>query len=133
MEVIRRNTDYAFRLMAYIAMNEDKGPVSVRKLAQSCSVPYQLACKLLQKLSTEGLLVSTMGAKGGYALALPPSKISLKEIIDAVQGPICLNLCINDDFFCPLKEKCPINGPLAKLQKDMDHHFASNTLDVLLK
>jgi len=133
MEVIRRNADYAFRLMANIAINYGKGPVSVRKLVELSNVPYQLACKLLQKLAVEGLLDSTMGAKGGYSLAKQPCEISFKDIIEAIQGPVCLNLCLSGEFFCPLKDKCPVSGHLAELQKEMDDHLAAKTLDVLTK
>ncbi len=133
MEVIRRNTDYAFRLMVNIAQSNGRGPVSVRRLAEMSKVPYELACKLLQKLSNQGILSSKMGAKGGYTLAKQPSEISFKDVIEAIQGPVCLNLCLTDGFFCPLKDKCPINEHLLELQKEMDRHFAAKTLDILMK
>jgi Rrf2 family transcriptional regulator, iron-sulfur cluster assembly transcription factor len=127
MEVIRRNTDYAFRLMAALAKDWEKC-LPVRRLAQENDVPYQLACKLLQKLASASLVESVLGPKGGYRLALAPGEINLKQIIETIQGPVVFNKCLNGDFDCPLSGKCPIKGYLAELQSDMNKNFESKTL-----
>ncbi len=132
MEVIRRNTDYAFRLMAAIA-SEPEQLKSVRKLAAECFVPYQLACKLLQKLCGASLVDSKLGPKGGYKLAVPAEQINLRQIIEAIQGPIIFNECLNGRFNCPLSRKCPIRGYLAQKQSEMVNEFGSKTLAELVK
>lgn len=131
MEVIKRNTDYAFRLMATLATDCDKN-IPVRRLASESVVPYQLACKILQKLSSALLVESKMGPKGGYKLADLPEKINLKQIIEAVQGTIIFNQCLRCDSSCPLSSACTISGYLAEIQLKMNEHFESKTLAMLI-
>lgn len=131
MEIIRRNTDYAFRLAAGLAQKYNN-LASVRELSEQMKVPYQLACKLLQKLAAADLVESEMGPKGGYRLAKSPDKISFKQVIEAIQGTVSLNMCIKEDFFCPLKDKCPMNEHLVKLQEQMDKHLSEKTLALLV-
>lgn len=133
MEVIRRNTDYAFRLMSAIAAGGENETLAVTKLVELVYVPQQLACKLLQKLVCAGLLESKMGPKGGYRLAKKSEQISFKDIVEAIQGPVSINLCLSNEFFCPLKDKCPISGHLLELQKEMERHLAEKTLAMLAK
>jgi Rrf2 family protein len=131
MEVIRRNTDYAFRLMAALAKVYDE-KVPVRRLTEDNRVPYQLGCKLLQKLCSAGLAESVMGPRGGYRLAREPEKINLRQVIEAIQGPVVFNQCLKGDFDCPLKKGCPISGYLSDVQEDMNKHFESKTLAMLI-
>jgi len=75
MDVIRRNTDYAVRLVVHLAKHYGKEPISTRVAASEEYVPYQLACKLMQKLNNAKLVTSCMGPRGGFVLAAEPSKI----------------------------------------------------------
>ncbi len=128
MDIIRKNTDYTFRLIGELAKNYQQGPISVRKMAQETHVPYQLACKLLQKLAAAGLVTSEMGPRGGYQLKRHPDQINFKEIIETIQGPVRLNHCLLGNFSCPLKGKCPVHDKLAGLQETINNHLTSVTL-----
>jgi Rrf2 family protein len=133
MDVIRRNTDYALRLAVGLVENFGKGPVSARALAKTADVYYELACKMLQKLSSAKLVKSTMGAGGGFELAKKPDKISLYQVIEAVQGDISLNRCVSDPKSCPKRSKCMINRKLVVLEKHIEEYLKNITLDELLK
>ncbi|MEN6384853.1 MAG: Rrf2 family transcriptional regulator [Phycisphaerales bacterium] len=128
MDVIRRNTDYAMRLMAGLTKNHTKQLVSARILAEEYAVSYDLTCKLLQKLSAAKLVKSTMGAGGGFELALPPEKISLFNIIEAIQGDICLNRCVPNPKSCPNSSTCGISKRLIDLQGYIDEYLKKITL-----
>lgn len=133
MEVIRRNTDYAFRLMAKLAEKFDKN-TSASELAEDTNVSYQLTCKLLQKLAKASLVESKMGSTGGYKLASKAEEITLRQILEAVQGPIVFNMCLKGKKFdCPMSNDCPIRGYLGKMQNDMNEQFGKKTLACLLK
>ncbi len=129
MDVIRRNTDYAMRLAAALVKNYGKPPVSARQLAETCDVSYELACKLLQKLSAAKLVKSTMGANGGFELAGEPAKISLYQVVSAVQGDICLNRCVPEAKKCPGGQKCKIRKNLIVLQRYIDEYLKNIKLD----
>jgi Rrf2 family iron-sulfur cluster assembly transcriptional regulator len=136
MEVIRRNADYALRIVTILARRaatEDR-MTSSRVLSQEALVSYTLTCKLLQKLQKKGIVRSVMGPKGGFELARPSEKTTFLEVIEAVQGPIRMNRCLLGDNVCPLKERCPLHGKLSGLQKDIYKHLRSATFgDALLE
>jgi len=135
MEVIRRNTDYAMRLVAILARHTPQDRMlSSRVLSRKASVSYTLTCKLLQKLQKEGLVRSVMGPRGGFALARPPEEITFLEVIEAIQGPIRMNRCLLGEQACPLKERCPLHGQLAGIQSDIYEHLRSATFgDAILE
>lgn len=133
MDVIRRNTDYALRLIIGLVENGSGEPISARQLAENGDVPYGLACKMLQKLSSAKLIMSRMGANGGFELAKKPEKISLYQVIKAIQGGICLNRCVSDAKSCPRRPKCMVSKKLACLQGYMEGYLKDITLKELLK
>jgi FeS assembly SUF system regulator len=83
--------DYGTQVMAYMAM--DQSVHSASEVAASVGVALPTVSKILKMLVRSGLLASVMGAKGGYMLARHPSKISIAEIIDAMDGPISITEC----------------------------------------
>ena len=131
MDIIRRNTDYAFRLIAELAKNQGQ-PISVRKLAEDNLVPYELARKLLQTLGNAEIVNSTKGPKGGYELKMDAAEISFAQIIEAIQGQVRLNQCLLSSFVCPMKDKCPISSHLSDLQKVIDYHLNDKKISDLL-
>lgn len=133
MDILRRNTDYALRVMVQLATNYGNGPVSARILAAEGDISHQLVCKLMQKLHTAGLVESIMGPKGGFRLSKKPSKISLLRVIEATQGPISLNRCLLSADWCPRQRNCPVRPKLAKLQKSLRNNFDDIKLDELTK
>jgi Rrf2 family iron-sulfur cluster assembly transcriptional regulator len=132
MDIIRRNTDYAMRAMVNLAGHYGEDPVSTRDIAQCEDISYQLACKLMQRLNNAGLVKSSMGPNGGFALSRKPVKINLAEIIVAIQGPLSLSRCLLGKNVCPKQSSCPINAKLTKLQKNISDYLQSVTLDELL-
>ena len=108
MDVVRRNTDYAFRLIVHLAKHYGNGPISTRTAAAEEQVPYQLACKLMQRLNNAKLVTSCMGPKGGFVLGAEPSKINLLEIVEAIQGPVSMNRCVLDKDACSRAKFCAV-------------------------
>lgn len=133
MNVLRQNTDYAIRVMANMANRYDKDPVSARVLSKQEDISYQFACKILQQLNKTGLVISSMGPKGGFQLSSPPSRINLLEIIVAIQGPLNLNRCILGEDTCPRQMTCAVTDKLKDLQKYIDSFFKKITLQDLLQ
>ena len=80
VDMVRRNTDYALRLLVNVAGNRGEGPVSTRAAAKEEGVPYQLACKLMQRLHKSQLVKSCMGPRGGFSLGRDASQISFETV-----------------------------------------------------
>ena len=90
MDILRRNTDYALRIMVDLAMHWGQESISTRAVSNDMDVPYQLACKLMQKLHKAKLVKSLRGPKGGFRLSKNPSMTNLLKIIETIQGPVSL-------------------------------------------
>ncbi len=129
MDLIRRDTDYAFRIAAELAKCDGgQKALSARVLAKETKVSYALTCKILQKLSHAGIAESTMGSRGGWKLAKTPASIRFGQLVEAIQGPVSVNRCLMGDFACPLQTRCPAHPKLAMLQEKIDTFFKEFTL-----
>jgi len=133
MDILRRNTDYALRAIVNLARHYGDGAVSTRTIADGEDIPYQLACKLMQKLHKNKLVESCMGPSGGFRLSRDPSKINLLEVIEAIQGTPSLNKCLLGVDICPRKPTCPVSRKLAGLQAYIGGYLGSITVSELVQ
>ena len=124
MDIIRRNTDYALRAAVELAGRFNGEPVSTKEIADRQQMPYQLACKLLQRLHNAGIVKSEMGPAGGFILSRNPSKITVRKIVEIIQGPVRLNNC----RLCRLSRQCTVGPELARLQGQINEFFDGLTL-----
>ena len=132
MDILRRNTDYALRIMVALAMRSEEGPQSTKAVSSNMDIPYHLACKLMQRLHKASLIESSMGSQGGFKLSKAPSMINMLEVIEIVQGPVSLNRCLVDVSACTRQRDCPVNKKLAGLQEYLATFLREITLDQLL-
>ena len=133
MNILRRNTDYALRMMSNLADHYEQGAVSVKVLAKQEAVSYQFGCKILQKLHAAHLVESVMGAKGGYRLCRQPGQITMLDVIRAMQGAVTVNRCTNGGDCCPWQANCAVSSKLTSLQQQVDKFLAGVTLLDLLQ
>jgi len=117
--------------MVHLAKHYENGPISTRTAAAEEQVPYQLACKLMQKLNNAKLVTSCMGPKGGFVLAAEPSKINLLKVVEAIQGSISINRCVLNKNACSRNTVCAVREKLADIQEDITKGLAAITLDEL--
>lgn len=133
MDILRRNTDYALRLMVSLAKHGRDASVSTRSLAQEQDVPYQLACKLMQQLHAGKLVESCMGARGGFRLDREPGRISLLDVVEVIQGRLSLNRCLLSKTCCPRIATCPVRAKMGELQGQMEEYLGKVTLADLIQ
>jgi Rrf2 family protein len=94
---ISRKIDYGLRAMIFLASIPGDAVVPFREIARRMAIPEDFLAKILKELVDEGLVRSTRGPRGGYALGRPASEVSFLDVIEAVEGPIALNTCLDDD------------------------------------
>lgn len=95
--------DYGTQVMTYMA--RDQAIHSASEVAADLSIAAPTVSKILKMLVRKNLVVSMMGAKGGYVLARHPSEISIAEIIDAMDGPISITEC-SSNTTCGRESSC---------------------------
>ena len=118
---LSKRSDYALIALRHLATEgrqAEGAPVaaSARELAERFDIPVELLAKVLQKLVRAGLLVSHQGIRGGYVLARPAADISVADIIVAVDGPLTVTACSDDDQTCDQYLKCNVRDPLWRLK-----------------
>ena len=111
-----RLTDYGIVLMAHLA-GAGPGPQTARGLAAETQLPLPAVSKLLKALARGGLLDSSRGPQGGYALARPPAEISVPEMIEVLEGPIALTDCTLHAGACSQESSCHVRTPWQQINR----------------
>jgi len=113
---ITRASDYAVRVMIHLAGLPPASTVRQSELSKASAVSGHFLSKVLQQLVRAGLIRSQRGSRGGYALALSASNISLLDVVEAMEGPVRLNQCIEEGPTCERKAWCPAHQVWAEAQ-----------------
>ncbi len=103
---LSRKSDYALRAVRHMS-NLPKGKLgSINSVAEAESVPREFLAKILKDLTRAGILVSYQGVTGGYRLTKTPKEVTFLDVIEAIDGPIHLNLCTEEGGCRCDKFKC---------------------------
>ncbi|TAN45818.1 MAG: Rrf2 family transcriptional regulator [Nitrospirae bacterium] len=105
---ITRETDYAIRCVLYLS-KKNGAVVMVEEISKEMSIPKSFLSKILQKLAKKDLVKSFRGVRGGFQLALHPSRISLLEVIEAIQGHLFINRCAAEENICTRSGYCTVH------------------------
>ena len=130
MEVIKRDTDYAFRALVYLAVRHPQ-VVSAGELADKQGIPIAFLQKLLQRLSRAGLVRSRRGVRGGFTLVREPEQVTAEDVVEAVQGQIAMNRCLLGETDCENAGSCPVQRRLDGIQRDVKKALQDVTLGEL--
>ncbi len=105
-----KETDYGVILLAHFASGDRPLRRSARQVASETQLSLPMVSKVLKILARQGLLISRRGVKGGYSLARPADRISVVEIIHAVEGPIAMTECIESPGECCHEPLCQLQS-----------------------
>ncbi len=119
-----RRTDYAVQALLHMASRQGEGPVSAREIAECHDIPVELTAKLLQALARQGLCESRQGPRGGYRLGKPAAAISLRSVIEAVEG---------NEESQSAAGACGYSEPLAAVQAELTERFERISLGDLAR
>lgn len=113
---LSKKADYALMAVKHLAAKQDQASCSAREIAEAYEIPLELLAKVLQRLVRARLLISVQGTRGGYRLSRAAGAIPVADVIQAVDGPLTVTACSDDDQDCEQYSKCSIRDPLWKIR-----------------
>lgn len=127
---ISRKIEYGLRAMAFLAAHPETEQVSAAEISRRMNIPSEFLAKILKTLVGKQLVRSTRGAHGGYSLAKPARAITFLDVIEAVEGPVTVNLCQGDSHeACKVSSACTMYSVWKWGQQRMLEVFRQVTLE----
>jgi len=137
---LTKKTDYALMALLHMGFMTRQPLVNAKEIAETYHIPVEMMAKILQTLSRGGVIISENGPKGGYALSRAPERISVAEVITAIEGPIGITDCMTSaTATCMQADTCTIRTPVEHIQQRIStllegmsvaefHHMAQPTM-----
>lgn len=121
---LSRHAHYAIRTVLDLSQHQ-RGRSA--EIATRQGIPPAYMAKVVQGLSKAGIVRTHRGTRGGVQLAKPPATVTLRDVIEATEGPIAINLCVvwGD---CPCAQPCPVRASLARVQQLLERELGSVTI-----
>jgi Rrf2 family protein len=128
---ITRQADYAVRAVLFLARIGSSQRAATSQVAQNQRIPPSFLAKIVSQLSIAGLLHTSRGARGGVTLGREPKDITLLEVVEAIDGPIMLNECVNGGA-CTFEPDCPLRPIWRDTQEELVKRLKSTNFAQLL-
>jgi Rrf2 family protein len=127
---ISRRLDYGLQLMIALAQETENRAQATAVLAEKLQIPLPFLHQIGRSLIQGRLIKATPGPHGGLRLNMPAEEISLLQIVETLEGPVCISPCLDGEN-CPRNESC-LSGPVwGDLQTKLVDHLTNVRLDLL--
>ena len=130
MELTRKG-EYAIRGIVYLATRPDDQVCLLSDIAAAVDVPPTFLAKIFQQFSKIGLVKSYRGTGGGFILGRAADKITLLDVVEAVEGPIIPNRCVTGGDDCERSHTCKVHPVWVSVQKQVRDILAAVSLKEL--
>lgn len=121
------------RFMLDLAQHYSEGPIFLKDIAQRQGISEKYLWQLIHPLKATGLINSTRGAHGGYLLAKAPGQITLKEIMQVVEGSLALVDCVDNASICSRADTCITRDVWQEATQGMLQALEALTLESMVK
>lgn len=128
---IPRRVDYGLRAVIHLSEQERGKCSSLAEIAKHQGVPRKFLEKIVQDLVRGGLIQSKRGSTGGYMLARSPETISFCDVIEAIEGPISVNACMDHASGCDQIPRCTMIGVWSEVQRSVIEVLSRTTIAAL--
>ena len=125
---LTRAADYGVRVMIQLAAQTADELASLPELARATGAPQSFLSKVLQALTRTGYITSRRGQAGGFRITARGCAASMTDVIQAIDGSICLNVCMIPGRSCSRKAHCPAHPVWAKAQQAMLEVLSNSTV-----
>ncbi len=129
---LSQSTEYAIHSLFYLAVNNQRQTVLVSEIAKAQNISESYLAKIFQYLVKAGLVRSYRGAKGGYHLAVPTKDVTLKDIVQAIEGTSPFFTCDHDRRDCDFAVDCLISSTMKKAEEKLYEILDEVTLEDLV-
>ena len=129
---LSKQVDYGVQLLMGLAHAPDGSHISLKQFATERNISFLFLQKIAKKLREAGLIISQKGPTGGYQLATDPYAISLKHIVEAIEGPYQPMTCMKKDT-CPIETGCPSKNVFSYVQKDIVASMNKYSLQTMIE
>jgi Rrf2 family protein len=119
---------YGLRLMVALALNYGNGTTLLRDVSRREGISEKYLGQIVIPLKNAGLILSRRGALGGYALARPPGELTVKDVVEAIEGRVAAGPCVHDPEACARATACVASEVWKKLSADIERSLSSFTL-----
>jgi Rrf2 family iron-sulfur cluster assembly transcriptional regulator len=130
---ITRSEEYGLRGMVFLAKQPLEKVTLVSEVSKVQNIPETFLAKIFQRLSKAGLLRSIRGSNGGFTLGRPPHEITMREVIEALEGPIALNRCLIREGECDEESVCTLYPVWKEAQQRLLEILDRTTMEDLAK
>lgn len=130
---ISTRTQYGLRLMFQLAKNYGQGHIFLKDIALAEGISEKYLSQIIIPLKNKGLVISFRGAKGGYCLSRSPQMITIKEIVEILEGEINPVECRDDNSVCARFSSCAAKEVWERLKISITTTLSSITLEDMLK
>jgi Rrf2 family protein len=130
MELTRKG-EYAIRGIIYLARQPAGKMALISEIAEAADVPQTFLAKIFQNFAKQGIVNSYRGTGGGFILGRPPSRITLRQVVEAVEGPILPNRCLIGKGACERDDHCTVHPVWRKVQEQIVQILDSVTIEDL--
>ena len=128
---LSRKGEYALRTIFHLSIKNEI--CTTAEIAKLQGIPQPFLKKIIQALVIAGVISSTKGLRGGIKLVIPPKDISVKLVIEGVEGPIHLNECLLCSGTCPRDQICPLHEMWNKSQGMLMDFLDAQKFDKLVQ
>ncbi|KAJ51621.1 Rrf2 family protein [Clostridium tetanomorphum] len=130
---ITQEADYAIRAILILAKEGEGAKLDAKTISERGCIPLRFLLKLLRKLIKADIIKSFRGVNGGYALLKNSKDINLRQVIEAVDGPIAINRCLKSDSFCNANKnfRCTVHTHLDRVQKTLIEELEKINFQIL--
>ena len=128
-----KKVDYSVLLITELVQRGDQ-ITSASSLAEKFGLSADFIANLMKNLSRKGLIRSTRGKNGGYSLIIDPESITLKDVIQAVDGPISLVGCIESDHsLCKCYNVCGSRAKMMDVSRQINRILEDTSLGEIVR
>jgi Rrf2 family protein len=132
MNKMSKKMEYALMALRIICAKSEGVLTSAKEVSDQMHIPFEVTARVLQALSSRGLLKAEYGVSGGYVLARPLEEISIHDLNEMLEGHVVLTKCLSHEEPCEISSTCNISAPISNLNQKVKEFYKSISLHEVL-